>query len=179
MGKFLLKPLVTLVESTVGIIMLAATALVLANVLGRYLLGSPIAVAEEILQYMNIWIVILGSVVVVQHDAHLCLDLRPGHIPQLLRRVTNGAILLLGIGLSLYVILQSLKVIGLLRDIDQRSISADIPLYLVYLVIPVSFALSAVFLVRRFWFLVSGSSEKEANAAAGLEELQHPIDMEG
>lgn len=179
MGKYLLRPLVMLVESTVGIIMLAATALVLANVVGRYVLGAPIGVAEEILQYMNVWIVILGSVVVVQHDAHLCLDLRPRRIPDLLRRITNGAILLLGIGLSLYVILQSLKVIGLLRDIDQRSISAGIPLYLVYLVIPISFGLSVVFLVRRFWFLVSGRSEQEANAAAGLEELRHPIDIEG
>lgn len=179
MGHLLLRSLVKLVEAVVGIIMLAATALVLANVLGRYLLGSPIGIAEEVLQYMNIWIVLLGAVLVVQHDAHLCLDLRPRHIPELMRRVTNGAILLLGIGLSFYVILQSFKVINLLRDIDQQSISAGIPLYLVYLVIPVSFALSLLFLVRRLWFLLSGRSEKDANAAAGLEDLRHPIDIEG
>lgn len=178
MRRSMLKIPVRIGEWIAGGMMLAATALVLVNVLGRYLLGSPIAQAEEVLQYMNVWIVMMGSVVVTQHDAHLCLDLRPSGIPPLVRRLTNGAILLMAIGLSGYVVVESIKAVGFLQEVDQRSISAGIPLYLVYLVIPLAFFLSLIFLIRRFWFLVRGKSEKEANEAAGLEDPRHAMEID-
>ena len=177
-SRFVLKTAVTASQWVAGGIMLMATALVLANVLGRYLLGEPIAQAEEILQYMNVWMVMMGSVIVTQHDAHLCLDLRPRHIPAIVRRLTNGAIVLLAIAMACYIIVQSIKTVGFLYEADQHSISAGIPLYLMYLVIPIAFSLSLIFLVRRLWLLVRGESEEEANKAAGLDEPSHAIEID-
>jgi C4-dicarboxylate transporter DctQ subunit len=147
-------------EWLAGGLLLAATALVFANVIGRYVLGAPIPVAEEILQYMNVWVVMLGTALVTQRDAHLSLTLRNRDRPGLLRNSIGVVILLLTIVLSGYVVVQSVKAIGFFYAVDQRSISAGIPLSLLYVVIPLSFSCGLIFLLRRLWLLARGRIEE-------------------
>ena len=47
-------------------VMITAVLLNFANVVGRYVLLQPIVVAEEVLQFMNVWVVMLGAATITR-----------------------------------------------------------------------------------------------------------------
>src|SRR5262249_12160303 len=134
-------------------LLLAAVALNFANVIARYAFGRPIVATEEILQYANVWIVMLAAAGVTRLDMHLRLDvLVPRRRPRLLR-ILEWAIAALGAGLAAFVGLQGARIAALTYDVGQRSIAAGIPLVIVYLAIPIGFGCGLVFLLDRLWRL--------------------------
>ena len=61
----------------VALAMIAASMLLFANVLMRYLFLSPIAWAEELTIYLMVWVVFVGSSAVIRLKGHLAIDLLP------------------------------------------------------------------------------------------------------
>ncbi len=149
----MLRRVAGVLEAVTAALLLAAVALNLANVIARYAFGRPIIVTEEILQYANVWIVMLAAAGVTRLDAHLRLDvLVPTRWPKL-RRILELAIAVLGAGLATFVVVQGLRIVALTYDVGQRSIAAGIPLAAVYLAIPIGFGCALVFLLDRLWRL--------------------------
>ena len=149
----MLRRLSGLLEAVTAALLLAAVTLNFANVIGRYVFGRPIVVTEEILQYANVWIVMLAAAGVTRLDTHLRLDvLVPTRRPKL-RRVLELAIAALGAGLAAFVVIQGVRIVALTYEVGQRSIAAGIPLAVVYLAIPVGFGCGLVFLLDRLWRL--------------------------
>jgi C4-dicarboxylate transporter, DctQ subunit len=153
MAVVMLRRLATALEAATAALLLAAVTLNFANVIARYLFGRPIVMTEEILQYANVWIVMLAAAAVTRLDLHLRLDvLLPTGRPRLLR-ILELAIAALGAGLALFVVVQGVRIVALTYDVGQRSIAAGIPLAAVYLAIPIGFGCGLVFLLDRLWRL--------------------------
>jgi TRAP-type C4-dicarboxylate transport system permease small subunit len=149
----MLRRLAGVLEGVTAALLLAAVMLNFANVIGRYVFGRPIVATEEILQYANVWIVMLAAAGVTRLDTHLRLDvLVPTRRPKL-RRVLELAIAVLGAGLATFVVVQGLRIVARTYDVGQRSIAAGIPLAVVYLAIPIGFGCALVFLLDRLWRL--------------------------
>jgi C4-dicarboxylate transporter DctQ subunit len=149
----MLRRLAGVLEGVTAALLLAAVMLNFANVIGRYVFGRPIVATEEILQYANVWIVMLAAAGVTRLDTHLRLDvLVPTRRPKL-RRILELAIAVLGAGLATFVVVQGLRIVALTYDTGQRSIAAGIPLAVVYLAIPIGFGCALVFLLDRLWRL--------------------------
>ena len=157
MAVVMLRRLATALEAATAALLLAAVTLNFANVIGRYLFGRPIVVTEEILQYANVWIVMLAAAGVTRLDMHLRLDvlLPTGRLR--LVRILELAIAALGVGLTAFVVVQGLRIVALTYDVGQRSIAAGIPLAVVYLAIPIGFGCGLVFLLDRAWRLWRGA----------------------
>ena len=73
----------------IGSLILAGIAINFANVLGRYLFLAPIIWAEEIMIYIMVWMVFVGSVLVTWDGHHLKMDFFSIMLPSPAKEIMN------------------------------------------------------------------------------------------
>jgi C4-dicarboxylate transporter, DctQ subunit len=149
----MLRRLSGTLEALAAALLIAAVALNFANVVARYAFGRPIVTAEEILQYANVWIVMLAAAAVTGLNRHLNMDILLQTSRPRLHRALEIGFAALGAGLTLFVLVQGVRIVMEIHGMGQRSIAAGIPLWLVYLAIPIGFGAGLLFLLRRIWIL--------------------------
>jgi TRAP-type C4-dicarboxylate transport system permease small subunit len=138
-----------------GLVMLIGVALNLANVIGRYVFGSPIFWAEEVLVGITIWGVFVGAAVVCWRGDHLAMDLFSARIGGRARIVLNAVIALSLIVVCGFVAWQSWTIVRLFHETEAVSAGAGIPKVIPHSALLIGFVLSALaVLVRwRVWVL--------------------------
>jgi TRAP-type C4-dicarboxylate transport system permease small subunit len=133
-----------IIEGMLGIMLLLSVVLICSNAFGRYVLHKPVIWAEEVLGYGLVWMVYLGAILVTATDQHLRMDL----LAQLLSRKVQLVLRVIGnvlfIGTGLLVIHQSR---GSIAEFKHHSQVANLPMDIMHMVIPVSFAAIIVVLL--------------------------------
>ncbi len=150
----------------VGALMISAVTVNFANVVARYVFLKPFVWGEEVMQFMNVWGVMLGAAVITNHRAHLRMDAFYNLIPPRLRQVLDALTQLLMMAVSIYVIQQSVQVIGMLTGTGQRSVIARVPMNLMYLAIPLGFSFGVLFTLVWFYRLGRGKAPVEGTPGA-------------
>ncbi len=148
------------IEHALGVLMLAGVALNLANVFGRYALGSPIFWAEEVLVGFTIWGVFLGSVLVAWRGEHLAMDLFSSRLRGAPRRALNGLVALVMVVVCGFVALQSWRIVMLFVETDAVSAGAQIPKAIPHSALLVGFGLTALAVVIRIRSYLNGRFEE-------------------
>jgi C4-dicarboxylate transporter DctQ subunit len=148
-GVSVLAAITAVLQTAVGGVMLSAVLLNFTNVVARYVFSRPIAAAEEILQLMDVWVVMLGAAVITREHGHLNMDLGYEAMPPPVRRVVDVFITALEIVLSVYVIAQAGRIIAVLYTTDTRTVAAGIPVALMYVSIALGFGCAVLFLIHR------------------------------
>ena len=158
--------LMRLLRGMIGCLMLLAVSLNCANVVGRYVFLKPFVWAEEMMQFMHLWIVMLGATVLTSQGAHLKMDavylLATPRVRRALDIVTN----LLGVLVSLVILVAATQIIQMLAANDQRSVIARVPMALVYAVMPLSFGCGVLLLA--LWFARLWRGPGAASVPQGL-----------
>jgi len=156
------RSLTTLLRSLSGALMLAAIGVNFANVIARYVFLRPFPWAEETMQFLSVWIVMLGAAVITRNAEHLRMDALIIAVPPAVRRGLEALNTLLAVVISVYVVVQAVQVVQVLTSTGQRSVIARIPMNLMYASVVLGFGLSALFPVLTWLGARSG-----AVAAAG------------
>lgn len=138
-----------LLRGVVGAFMLGAVGVNLANIVGRYVFARPFIWAEEIMQFLDVWAVMLGAAVITREASHLRMDALCHLVPPGVRRALDLFADVVAFAVVTYVVLQSVDMIRMLTRTAQRSVIAGVPMNLMYAAILVGFGGSAVFLVAR------------------------------
>jgi TRAP-type C4-dicarboxylate transport system permease small subunit len=135
------KLVLNLIRVVLATILLASVLLICANAFGRYVLWKPIIWAEEVLGYALVWMVYLGAVIVTAERQHLKMDLLSKALGPTFDKVTDLLAALVFVAVGGLIIYQSYFSI---REFTHRSQVADLPMNVLHLVIPVSFALMVI-----------------------------------
>ena len=112
---------------------------VLWQVFSRYVMQSPSSVTEELARYLLIWIGILGAAYAAGQQDHLAINLLEEKLTK-----ENRKKLRIGIDILIIFFCVTVLVIGggnlvyVNYELGQSSAALEIPLYIVYLVIPLS-----------------------------------------
>ena len=122
--------------------MLAAVALNLANIVGRYVFGWAIVWAEVILVVWLSWSVFIGVVIVTYRGQHLAMDLLSKSLPGWLRTANNTLMFAALAGCLGYAAFQSSKVVMLMVKTGQTHPSIGYPLWVPNLAILAGLVLS-------------------------------------
>lgn len=121
------------------VLMAAMTLNVLWQVFSRFLLGSPSSFTDELARYLLIWIGILGAAYVAGQNRHVAIDVLPKRFSEKtqrsLRLIVDWLVILFS--LCAFVIGGS-RLVYIVYKLDQHSPALQVPLALVYLVIPIS-----------------------------------------
>jgi len=135
-----------LLATALSAIMAALVLAVLWQVFTRFVLRDAASWTEELARYLLVWLSLLGAAYAVGSRLHLAVDLLPGRLRgrarRRLERVINGGVLLvavaiLGIGGS--------RLVWVTLVLGQDSPALGIPLGWVYLALPLSGILIAVY----------------------------------
>ena len=138
-----------ILRGVVGALMLGAVGVNLANIVGRYVFARPFIWAEEIMQFLDVWAVMLGAAVITREAAHLRMDALHHLASPRVRRALDLFADVVAFAVVTYVAVQSVDMIRMLTRTAQRSVIAGVPMNLMYAAILVGFGGSAVFLVAR------------------------------
>ncbi|MCM8568414.1 TRAP transporter small permease [Gramella jeungdoensis] len=112
---------------------------VLWQVFSRYVMQSPSSVTEELARYLLIWIGILGAAYAAGQQDHLAINLLEEKLDK-----KNRKKLRIGIDVLIIFFCVTVLVIGggnlvyVNYELGQSSAALEIPLYIVYMVIPLS-----------------------------------------
>ncbi len=84
--NFLVSALERQVEKLIALVLTLIVALIFSNVVGRYVLHSSFAGAEELSRLLFVWLVFLGAILTLRRGAHLGVSLVQARIPRWARR---------------------------------------------------------------------------------------------
>lgn len=151
-------------ENAVVTVLLAVICLVMAaQVLFRFVLKTPLAWSDELATYSFVWLALLGSAVGVRENAHIGVDAFVRLFPPTHRRLIAFASLAL-VAVFLVVLIK-LGIDLLARVEDQRSAALGLPVFWVYLAVPVNTMLMVIHVALHAQALYH---DREAQTTAGV-----------
>jgi len=125
--------------SVLGIIMAVMVVNVLWQVFTRFVVGSPSSFTDELARYLMIWVGILGAAYISGRKMHVAIDLLPAKLNkegQFKLKIFVKCLIIAFCFLAL--IIGGLRLVYITYTLEQYSPALQIPLALVYLVIPIS-----------------------------------------
>lgn len=121
--------------------------IIFAQVVTRYTVGYTPEWSEELARFLFVWVVFLGSALIMGESGHLAVQFLPNRF----KGTTFGTILDIIINVSGYIFIvllltQGWKMTSIMTF--QRAPGLDIPMSWVYAIIPVSCVLMLLYLVK-------------------------------
>lgn len=125
--------------SALWIIMAIMVINVLWQVLSRYVLGVPSSFTDELARYLMIWLGVLGAAYVSGRNMHVAIDLIPSRSSEETQVQLRSIVYLLVIAFAiLALVIGGGRLVYISHILGQRSPALQIPLSLVYAIIPIS-----------------------------------------
>jgi TRAP-type C4-dicarboxylate transport system permease small subunit len=156
------------INAAVIVAMMAAmVALVFANVVGRYVFNRSFIWAEELSQYLMVWVTFLGAGLALRYGRHVAMDMLQSALPGPLTRALR-----LCLGLVMVAFLVAVTVLGFQlvvfawpQETPAMNISAGIP----YLAVPVGSLVFLLHLLLMFRDYVAERYETAESLETGAE----------
>jgi TRAP-type C4-dicarboxylate transport system permease small subunit len=151
----------------IGMMAVMAT-LVFMNVVSRYIFNHSIIWAEEVSQYLMVWVAFLSAGLALRQGRHVAIEFLQDHLPSTARRMTRHLIALL-----LIVFTGILVVLGFQFARfawDQETPVLNIPLGIPYLAVPIGALLLLIHLFFIYRAYVDGRFEAPESLEAKIDE---------
>lgn len=127
-----------------GAILLAAIAINMANVIGRYVFAAPVFWAEEALSFMIIWGVYIAAGSISYLGNHLAMDLVAARMTSRYRSFLGILTVLLTVTCATFVVTQTARILALYLRTGEASMAARVPLVYAHAAVLVGFALMGI-----------------------------------
>ena len=148
------RALVSVLRILAGVLLVASISLNFANVIGRYFFNTSIFWAEEIMLYLMVACVFLGNGVVAWSGRQLRMDVIVTMMPVSVQKVLALVAELTFVVVAVAIVVFAWPVIRDLWLFDQRSQSAELPMVIPQIMIPIGLSIMAFLVVVRL--LTSG-----------------------
>ncbi|MEH6679066.1 MAG: TRAP transporter small permease [Sediminicola sp.] len=133
----------TRIDKLLAKILITIMAVMVVNVLwqvfSRYFIGMPSSFTDELARYLMIWVGVLGAAYVSGRNAHVAIDVLPSKLNEggqkKLRLIVRILIILFSITA---LVIGGARLVYITYVLDQYSPALQMPLALVYAVIPIS-----------------------------------------
>ncbi|OIQ41855.1 MAG: C4-dicarboxylate ABC transporter permease [Bacteroidetes bacterium MedPE-SWsnd-G1] len=134
------------IDAVLGRVLVVIMAVMVLNVLwqvfARFVLGTPSSFTDELARYLMIWVGVLGAAYISGKNMHVAIDLIPSKLNKnnqlFLKKIVSVVIILF---CFFALIIGGGRLVYITYTLEQFSPALQIPLALVYLVIPISGAL--------------------------------------
>lgn len=150
------RALLWTLRTAAGVLLVLSVSLNFANVIARYFFNASIYWAEEVMLFLMVGCVFLGNGVVAWSGRQIRMDVIVGMMPPRVREALHLISELVFIATAITIVVFSWPVIRDLFNFDQRSQSAEIPLYIPQALIPIGLAIMAILVSVR---LILGGDE--------------------
>lgn len=152
----------SLEEWILGALLIGMSVILLIQILMRAFGGSSLTWAEEVARYFYVWSVFLSLGCTIRGGTILKVDLLLEKLPKGLRQVVQNFLELINVVLYAYLAYYSILVVQSVQSSGQTSPALEIPMYLVYLIIPIGFVLASLRSVQKIYFNITGKKDMTA-----------------
>ena len=132
-----------------ALLLSASVAINFANIIGRYFFAVSLQWAEEVMLFLMIACVFLGTGLVGWGGKHIRMDVIVSLFPPPIRYGFELFADIVTIATSLAVAVFAWPVIAMLAQFDQRSQAANIPLVIPQAMLPIGLSLMALLIAMR------------------------------
>lgn len=147
-----IRKALTVTEHVLGALCVAAfvvmVALAAAAVFFRFVVNSSLAFPEEVVRYLFVWMVFLGSAVAFRRNMHAAVEMVVNWMPQWLRHIVLTLANLLCIVFFLVLIVYGIRIVKLVYP--QESPALEISMSYVYAAVPVGAAFLLLYALEAF-----------------------------
>jgi TRAP-type C4-dicarboxylate transport system permease small subunit len=139
-----LKKIICKIEDIITITsFLAMTLVVFWSVICRYVLKIPFTSGEELARYLMIYSIYFGVSIGVRRGTHLGIKAFVGILPEKIRKIAEKIEVISTTSMFVILFILSMQMVLQLKSTGQVSTMLRIPMYIVYLALPIGFAISS------------------------------------
>ena len=142
------------------------------QIVGRDLFSTPFPWTEEMTRYMFVWMVFISIGYAVKTGEHIRITFVRSLLRPVLRLYLDIVCNILCFGFSVICMSEGYKLLRIIRQGGQTAVSLPIPMWLLYLVMPLGFLLVCIRLVQCTVRIVRQIREGEYGADAIEEEKE-------
>ena len=135
------RALSRLEEILVSALLIAASLLTFTQVVTRYGFGTTLSWGEELIINMLIWAGLIGSSLALRMGIHIGVDVFVKKFPPRVAKALTLVGLGLGLGFCAVLAWLSIRFVIFLMSSGQMSIGLEIPMWIPYLCLPITFLL--------------------------------------
>ena len=161
-------------QSIAAIGISAGVALAFANVVARFVFDASLTWAAELTVFFFLWSAFFGAAYCFKKDAHIAvtivLDIVPTSVAKVFLVISHLITMCFLIAVSYY----GYEYLELVIELEERSIDLDIPMWIPYLVIPISFAFAAFRVGEKLYQIIITPHDKvvqESEAEMYINEM--------
>jgi C4-dicarboxylate transporter DctQ subunit len=113
-------------------------SLIMLNVILRYFFNASRSVYDEFSAYFIVWGTMIGIAVALRDNYHIMVDLLFIRIPLRIRRWVSVVANLVGLAFGIFYTYSGIQLVNNYLTYGQRSDNSRFPLWIVYLIMPIS-----------------------------------------
>lgn len=150
-------------EILAGIFFVAGIVLIFYGVVMRYIFNEPQAWVEELARYSIIWGTFLGFGLALRHNQHIQVDILYDKLKPAMKRLLDLVATGLSIAFCLIYTYYGFVLVENRYTSGMVSLDIGIPMWIIYLVLPLSGVLFLLRFVERLLNILRGKDEEYAN----------------
>ncbi|WP_342536991.1 TRAP transporter small permease [Sporosarcina sp. FSL K6-3508] len=150
-------------EISAGVFFFGGITLIFYGVVMRYGFNSPKAWVEEVVRYVIIWGVFLGFSIALRHNQHIQVDLLYDKMPGKMKKFVDLFATIISILFCLAYTYYGYLLVEARYHSGMVSLDVGIPMWIVYLILPISGVLFSLRFIERLVQLVRGKDVKYDN----------------
>lgn len=132
-------------------ILVTISVVLVVQVFMRYFVNSPLVWAEELARYLLVWCTMIGTSLAVRESRHIVVDFAPILFGPRSVGVFRLISMLGIIVFSIVIIIYSVPFVQRVQQMNQLSPSLEIPVWWVYLALPVGAAASILRAIQQIY----------------------------
>jgi TRAP-type C4-dicarboxylate transport system permease small subunit len=152
----------TVVRAVVVVVFATIVVVVFGQVVSRFLFNAPFSWSEELARYLQVWLIMLGSATCLRKGLHLTVDYAIHSLPQGTKRKLHLLSLAAILFFLAVVFVSGISLIA--ATLNQRTAALQIPVWAVYLAIPVG---SLLMFLESVGLLLTAFDEEKQPAEGG------------
>lgn len=146
-----LERIAAAISLLLGLALITAVIINVANVVARYGFNNPISGADEVEVFLMVGLAFLGAVVAAIRQRHLRMDVIARRFPPMIARLVNAAESLATIAVCGLMSWVSFSYTSRIWRLGNLSDNAHIPMWIPHSLLAISFALMTVISVLRLF----------------------------
>ena len=148
-----------IVNGIVIVVFAAIVVVVFSQVVSRFVFNAPFSWSEELARYLQVWLILLTSAAVLRKGLHLAVDYAVYALPAPAKRFLR--IVNLGFIIFFLIVVMISGSLLIAATVSQRTPALQLPMWLVYLALPVG---SLLMLIEAVALLVKETTAGETIA---------------
>lgn len=136
-------------EWFLAILLSVVVTLVLAQVISRYLFAFPMGWSVELSRYIFVWIAWISASYAVQKNSHIRVEILKDRLKENYKKIFDLIALLIWFTFAAFLAIAGTQFIMLIGKTNQNSPSLEVPMWIVYLGVPIAGLLMAIRLIQQ------------------------------